>query len=220
MGRPPKNTNNTKSAEIEREGIAMMPTEAVAEIDAEKEQLKAQLAEQQKKMDELMAQMAVMMQAQAGGVAESKPKSVKRNIKFINMTASKFVIHGTRFYQLTNQFDYRTFPETEAKVIFNNMPKAITDGLLYIADHDFVDECGLEDVYRDLLTVSDLQKLFDYSPDDICEIYRNANESQRKIIIDMVSDRKITGVPIDANVLVKLGEISGVDLIGMEKLED
>lgn len=220
MGRPSKNTNNTKPAEIKQEKIVTIADEPMIEVDAEKEQLKAQLAEQQKKMEELMAQMSVMMQAQAGGAVESKSKSVKRNIKFINMTANEFVVHGTRFYRLAKQFDYRTFPETEAKVIFNNMPKAITDGLLYIADHDFVDECGLEDMYRDLLTVEDLQNLFNFSPDDICEIYRNANESQREIIIDMVSDKKITGVPVDANILVKLGEISGVDLIGMEKLED
>lgn len=212
MGRPPKNANTESKAEQVKTA-----TEAV---DTEKEQLKAQLAEQQKKMEELMAQMSVMMQAQAGGVVETKPKTVKRNIKFINMTASAFVIHGTRFYNLDKQFAYRTFPETEAKVIFNNMPKAITDGLLYIADHDFVDECGLEDVYAELLTVNDLENLFNTSVEDICEIYRNANDSQREIIIDMVSDKVMKGEPIDANILVKLGQLSGKDLIGMEKLED
>ena len=216
MGRPPKNTNT----ESKPEQIKTTHKTVVENVDVEKEQLKAQLAEQQKKMEELMSQMSVMMQAQAGGATDTKPKSVKRNIKFINMTASEFVIHGTRFYNLDKQFAYRTFPETEAKVIFNNMPKAITDGLLYIADHDFVDECGLEDVYADLLTVNDLENLFNVSVDDICEIYRNANDSQREIIIDMVSDRVMNGEPVDANILVQLGQLSGKDLIGMEKLEN
>lgn len=216
MGRPPKSANT----ESKVEQVKTVTETVVEKVDTEKEQLRAQLAEQQKKMEELMAQMSVMMQAQAGGVVDTKPKSVKRNIKFINMTASAFVIHGTRFYNLDKQFAYRTFPETEAKVIFNNMPKAITDGLLYIADHDFIDECGLEDVYTDLLTVDDLKNLFTTSVEDICEIYRNANDSQREIIIDMVSDKVMNGEPIDANILVRLGQLSGKDLIGMEKLED
>lgn len=62
MGRPPKNSGAKVTSQVIDE---IDKNINVIAVDNEKEQLKAQLAEQQQKMDELMAQMKLMMQAQA-----------------------------------------------------------------------------------------------------------------------------------------------------------
>lgn len=228
MGRPPKNSGAKVTSQVIDEADKNVNLNVVskdayeATVDVEKEQLKAQLAEQQQKMDELMAQMKLMMQAQANKpvheTAQTKP--TKRNIKFINMTAGGFTIRGTRMYHLEKQFDYKLLSETEAKVVVNNMPKSVSSGLLYIADHDFVEECELGDVYADLLSNVDLEKLLSRNAADVCEIYRNANDEQKEIIINMISGRLINGQPVDANILMQLGKLCGKDLINIEQMED
>ena len=47
----------------------------------------------------------------------------------------------------------------------------------------------------------------------------NATDSQKRIIIDMVSDRQLNGNPIDANILVRLGKLAGVDFLDIEPLD-
>ena len=76
-------------------------------VDTEKEALKAQLAEQQKRMEEMMAQMQVLMQAQSQvktdvASVEDKSKAL-RNIKFINMCPGNINLRGTRMHRIEGQ---------------------------------------------------------------------------------------------------------------------
>ena len=92
------NTTNTKSTTTTK---TTKQTEAPV-VDAEKEALKAQLAEQQKRMEEMMAQMQVLMQAQSqvkkdATSIEDKSKAL-RNIKFINMCPGNINLRGTRMH--------------------------------------------------------------------------------------------------------------------------
>ena len=51
-------------------------------------------------------------------------------------------------------------------------------------------------------------------------VFENATDSQKRIIIDMVSDRQLNGKPVDANILVRLGKLTGVDFLDIEPLDD
>lgn len=186
-------------------------------VDKEKEALKAKLADNEKRMAEILEQMAQLQSMLQNKPQEtvSKPKAEKR-IKFINMTSGGFTISGTRMYHLDKQFDYRIVSESEARVIVNNMPQSIAAGLLYIADHEFVKDCELDYVYETLLSDKTLKTLLDESADDVCEIYRNACDEQKAIIVDMVENKRLNGEPIDANVVVKLGKICGKDFMKIE----
>ena len=81
MGRPPKAKTNPEVKEIEAtENTNVQLEEATVVVDAEKEELRRQVAEQQKQMQELMAQMKLMaeMVSNKGNSAE-KPINEKRN---------------------------------------------------------------------------------------------------------------------------------------------
>ena len=150
---------------------------------------------------------------------DSKIKNNKKTIKFINMTTGGFTIRGTRLYHLDKQFDFQVFSESEARVIVNNMPNSIANGQLYIADHNFVEECELDYIYESLIDDKTLKDLLNKNSEDVCEIYKNASDSQKKIIVDMITEKQINEEKVDANVLVDLGKLCGIDFMKIEPLE-
>ena len=81
-------------------------------VDTEKEQLKAQLAEQQRRMEEMMAQMQVLMQAQSNFTMPTKSVNPNKQIVFINMTSGGLNLKGTRMYHIDNQFGAKSVQES------------------------------------------------------------------------------------------------------------
>lgn len=190
--------------------------EVTGKVVNETAELKAKLAEQEKQMSEMMAKMQAMMAgANMAAQAEPVPKA-SRNIKFINLTAGGLNLKGNRFYHMDAQFDSKMIPESEARAIVNNMPNTMVNGMVYIADADFVREMELEGAYIDLLSDEQMKALLTKSAGEVCEIYRNVSDMQKKIIVDMVSDRRLEGLPVDANIVVELGNLCGKDLMGIE----
>lgn len=179
-------------------------------------ELKEKLAEQEKQMAEMMAKMQAMM-AGASMVTQTEPASKStRSIKFINLTAGGLNLKGNRFYHMDAQFDSKMIPESEARAIVNNMPNTMVNGMVYIADADFVREMELDGAYADLLSDEQMKALLTKSAGEVCEIYRNVSDTQKQIIVDMVSDRKMSGLPVDANIVVELGKLCGKDLMAIE----
>lgn len=214
------NTTNTKSTTTTK---TTKQTEAPV-VDAEKEALKAQLAEQQKRMEEMMAQMQVLMQAQSQvktdvASVEDKSKAL-RNIKFVNMCPGNINLRGTRMHRIEGQYKYKMIPESEAFSVVNNMPETVSSGMVYIDDPEFVHKCDLDEIYRHILSATKLKELLKQNVVDICEVYKGATDQQKQIIVDTISNMVLDGHPVDANVLVKIGELSGKNLIDIEPLDD
>ena len=210
------NTTNTKSTTTTK---TTKQTEAPV-VDAEKEALKAQLAEQQKRMEEMMAQMQVLMQAQSNSTTSTKPVNSNKQIVFINMTSGGLNLKGTRMYHIDNQFGTKSVQESEARVIVANMPNTIAEGYVYIPDNEFLESCNMGGVYDGMLNDEQMKTLLNQDANYVCDVFENATDSQKRIIIDMVSDRQLYGNHVDANILVRLGKLAGVDFLDIEPLEE
>ena len=208
------NTNTPKTTTKK----ATAPTTPV--VDTEKEQLKAQLAEQQKRMEEMMAQMQVLMQAQSNSTTSTKPVNSNKQIVFINMTSGGLNLKGTRMYHIDNQFGTKSVQESEARVIVANMPNTIAEGYVYIPDNEFLESCNMGGVYDGMLNDEQMKTLLNQDANYVCDVFENATDSQKRIIIDMVSDRQLNGNSVDANILVRLGNMAGVDFLDIEPLDD
>ena len=195
---------------------AAAPVEAANESDI----LKETIAKQQAQMQEMMAQIALLMKAQSAPAAPIEQPKKQNNIKFINLTAGSMNLRGTRMYNIPKQFGFKMLGEAEARLVVNNMPNAIADGYIYIANKAFVHECELDDLYANMLDDSKLKALLNENANDVCEVYKNASEGQKRIILDMVSDKRLNGQPVDANILVELGKLSGVDFMNIDPLDD
>ena len=197
---------------------ATAPTTPV--VDTEKEQLKAQLAEQQRRIEEMMAQMQVLMQAQSNSTMPTKSVNSNKQIVFINMTSGGLNLKGTRMYHIDNQFGAKSVQESEARVIVANMPNTIAEGYVYIPDNEFLESCNMGGVYDGMLNDEQMKTLLNQDANYVCDVFENATDSQKRIIIDMVSDRQLNGNPVDANILVRLGKLAGVDFLDIEPLEE
>ena len=210
-----KSTTTTPKTTTKKETASTTPV-----VDTEKEQLKAQLAEQQKRMEEMMAQMQVLMQAQSNSTTSTKPVNSNKQIVFINMTSGGLNLKGTRMYHIDNQFGTKSVQESEARVIVANMPNTIAEGYVYIPDNEFLESCNMGGVYDGMLNDEKMKTLLNQDANYVCDVFENANDSQKRIIIDMVSDRQLNGKPVDANILVRLGKLTGVDFLDIEPLEE
>lgn len=176
-------------------------------LDIEKEELKKQI-------EEMKAQMEAMTKLiSAKEEKEEKIKAPERQISFVNMTSGTCVLKGSSVYRIEGQFKSRSFLEREARIIVNNMKNAIEQGYIYIANADFVKENDLDLIYENLLSDKELRELFGKNPQVIIETYKTVNEGQKQIIVNMIQEAKENNKYIDANVLLEIGKLSGVDLI-------
>jgi hypothetical protein len=210
------NTKKIKSAEAEVVETAEVTNSAVEENEA----LKAKIAEQEQQMADLMAQIKVMMQAQAATNPVNIEEKAARGIKFISLVPGGLTLKGNRMYHIDKQFGYKMIPESEARAILSNMPNTIASGMVYIADKEFVNKNDLSGVYEEILSDKQLKELLQQNANDVCEIYKQASMAQREIIVDMVVNRKLNGLPIDANIVVEIGKLCGKDLMSITPEEE
>ena len=209
--------------------MAYKKPDSTTEKEKENEVLETQQAQTQEtvtisksEFDQMKAQMETLMQMMAmGSIGNKQPsKKEEKYITFVNMTKGKFVLKGSSYYTIDEQFGTRRFIEREARMIVNNMPKSIRDGKIYILDADFVKDCELEDVYVDLLSDKQMKELLTKKPSYVVEVYKNANKAQKQIIVDMIENKKLNGEDVDANILLQIGELSGKNLIEITPIEN
>lgn len=210
------NTKKVKSTEVEVVETAEVTNSAVEENEA----LKAKIAEQEQQMADLMAQIKVMMQAQAATNPVNIEEKAARGIKFISLVPGGLTLKGNRMYHIDKQFGYKMIPESEARAILSNMPNTVASGMVYIADKEFVNKNDLSGVYEEILSDKQLKELLQQNANDVCEIYKQASMAQREIIVDMVVNRKLNGLPIDANIVVEIGKLCGKDLMSITPEEE
>lgn len=210
------NTKKVKSTEAEVVETAEVTNSAVEENEA----LKAKIAEQDRQMADLMAQIKVMMQAQAATNPINIEEKATRGIKFISLVPGGLTLKGNRMYHIDKQFGYKMIPESEARAILSNMPNTVASGMVYIADKEFVNKNDLSGVYEEILSDKQLKELLQQNANDVCEIYKQASMAQREIIVDMVVNRKLNGLPIDANIVVEIGKLCGKDLMSITPEEE
>ena len=183
-------------------------------VDKEKEELEKKLADLEKKFQELLAS-----QGNQTAQPTQQPKT-KKNIKMISLTRGALYLRGSRIHKFEKQFDSRVFTENEVRLIYSNMPATLTEGYVYIADADMVEELELTDAYSSLLDANTLKNLLKKNSEDVVEIYKNANKVQKDIIIGMIEDQKLLGNNLDANIIIELGKLCGKNLMNIEPLTE
>lgn len=205
-----KTTDTTTTSVAKKEEVK----EVNENLSQENELLKKQMEAMQAQMELLVKQMAM---SNAPSVTTKKSE---RNIEFINMVPGTLVLKGSQIWKIEGQFNSRLFLESEARTIVNNMQNTVRSGLVYIADSEFIKECELESAYTALLSDEQLKNLLNKKFNEVVEIYKTVPKAQQDIIISMIKEKKESGVQIDANILIKIGELCGQDLLRGVEYED
>lgn len=218
MPRPKKNTIEDASTD----NVAVNEETATFDVDDSQATIKTKAEiendELRKQLEELKAQMTMMAQMMGNRVEPVRANVVSRTIPFYNLTNSTLILKGNVYHQFDHQFDMQGIPENEARQIVQNMPVSTRNGSFYIADSQFVQENELSAIYETILDVEQMKTLLNKDSKYVIDVYLNASDGQKKIIIDMIVDRRLNGQPVDANVLIELGKLSGRDFMNIEPL--
>lgn len=230
MGRPKKETTTVAKKEVKKVepkveetktdtevGVAPIVKPPIIEVP-NPEPVKVDLSESAE-IAKLQAQIELLMKAQMGTV-QTPTKSTKKMVKIVSLADGGLTLQGSRAIRIPKQFDSITVTDSEARIIVSNMPESARNGLFYIADRQFVEDNDLEDAYSTILDDAQLKTLLTKNVDDVVEIYKNATDRQKSTINSMIIDGRFNGVRIDANILQELGAISGIDFMGIEKIEE
>lgn len=191
-----------------------MATAKSKDVEKEKIDNSADIQKLLKEIENLKSQIN-SMQKEENVVTNIEDTNKEKLITFISLAKGSVLLRGTasRPYEMEGQFSTRTFTEAEAKAIVTLMGSYMREGFVFIDDAKFVREMGLSEAYRNMLTPEMLKNLFNNNSAYIISAYQNASEGQRKIIMDLVYERKANGETVDANILMALSKISGIDLM-------
>lgn len=184
---------------------------ATLKEDKEKENMQKEIAQLKEQLQALLDKNTQEK--------EAPTKRERKGIKIVNLTRGALQLKGSRIHRFEKQFDSRVFSEGEVRQIYNNMPQTLAEGYAYIVDNNMVEELELEDAYNNLIDADTLKILLKKNAEDVVEIYKNANEVQQKTIVGMIEDQKLSGKPVDANILIELGNICGKNFLEIEPLE-
>ena len=188
----------------------------------EKPETDSRIAEQANEIAELKAQIALLMNMQKAAAqtdtVESAPKK-KKNVTIINLFAGGLTVKGNSYYHFDKQFDKRAFSEAEATAIVNNMPNAAREGIFYITDAQFVEDNDLSDAYENMIDDVKMKTILSLDANSVLVLYKNASEAQKTIIENMIVNGRLNGEPLDANVLVELGKITGKNYMEIETMD-
>ena len=197
-------------------------TATTATSTIEKPETDSRIAEQANEIAELKAQIALLMKAQKASTqtitVESAPKK-KKNVTIINLFAGGLTVKGNSYYHFDKQFDKRAFSEAEATAIVNNMPNAAREGIFYITDAQFVEDNDLSDAYENMIDDVKMKTILSLDANSVLVLYKNASEAQKTIIENMIVNGRLNGEPLDANVLVELGKITGKNYMEIETMD-
>lgn len=188
----------------------------------EKPETDSRIAEQANEIAELKAQIALLMNMQKASTqtttVESAPKK-KKNVTIINLFAGGLTVKGNSYYHFDKQFDKRAFSEAEATAIVNNMPNAAREGIFYITDAQFVEDNDLSDAYENMIDDVKMKTILSLDANSVLVLYKNASEAQKAIIENMIVNGRLNGEPLDANVLVELGKITGKNYMEIDTMD-
>lgn len=197
-------------------------TAATATSTIEKPETDSRIAEQANEIAELKAQIALLMKAQKAStqtVAVEPTLKKKKSVTIINLFAGGLTVKGNSYYHFDKQFDKRAFSEAEATAIVNNMPNAAREGIFYITDAQFVEDNDLSDAYENMIDDVKMKTILSLDANSVLVLYKNASEAQKTIIENMIVNGRLNGEPLDANVLVELGKITGKNYMEIDTMD-
>lgn len=193
--------------------------EKVAKVDntVNIKSLEKQVQEQQEQIKQLMEMLRNNVVVPV--TTESNDVGADEEILVISLTPNKLNLvgnDGSVLFAFDNMYEEQYIDYASLKEIVRANRDMAKSGRFYILDERVVNKLRLKNNYKNILTPEQLKKLFAVSADKAIDLYNLANDMQRQIIIELVKQAKFNSENIDYNLLQKLSELSGIDLMNVE----
>ena len=182
--------------------------------------LEQQIAEQQEQIKQLMA----MLQNQNNNVVTNNVPvdsdiGAEEEILVISLTPNKLNLVGNGgvvLFSFDNMYEEQYIDYTSLKEIVRLNRDMAKNGRFYILDERAVSKLRLKNNYKHVLSPEQLKQILTTNVDNAIELYKLANETQKRTIVDLVKEAKFNGGSVDYNLLKQLSELSHVDLMNVE----
>lgn len=200
-----------------------------AELEQQNGELEQQNTELKSTLDQMQAQMQTLMeqfsaiQNTTATVSNVNPIesiiSANKKIKVINLIEGELNL-TTQMYGAGKPFRFPHYGY-EHNIKYNDLEDIVHShrsfaekGFFYICDADVVDELGLEDHYKNILTQTMIEDIVNNPNESNLGLFAGANETVQDSIVDRMVDKiNIHKKKYDLNIISKMNEIYGKDIV-------
>lgn len=212
------NTRKSSSAKATTE-TTTTNIQDIESITKENNELKAQMSQMQEQMNTLLQQFAMLNLSGQNFNQQDKDIDVVSLVNATLLISTNGRSDG-KVYKFTKQFESRPIPESDLKEIVRAMPRTAREGYFYILDSDFIRNNGLSSSYRNILTQTEMANIFSLNSKEFMEKYSYVSDAQKKIIENMLINKRLMNEDVDANIMLALQKATGRNYMEIEPLEN
>lgn len=185
------------------------------EKDAEIESLKQMVMQMQQSM--LAMQNSTSTQKE-----EPSETPLTKYVKVINLFDGTLNIKTSSM----GTFDLYTFEKfgSEQDIMFSDLRKIRTandrftrEGYYYIADEKVVEEMGLKDIYKNILSKDQIEKFITEDVSNVVDVFSSIPKGQQQSVVDYLVNKLSNDENLDLNKIDSVSKIYGKDLREMAK---
>jgi hypothetical protein len=181
--------------------------------------LEKQIAEQQNQISQLIEALQGNVNVSQNNNVRSDDLGADEEILVVSLTPNKLNLvgdGGVVLFSFDNMYEEQYIDYASLKEIVRLNRVMAKNGRFYIMDERAVNKLRLKNDYKSVLSPEQLKKLLVSNTDSALDLYKLANDSQKRTIIEMVKQFIFNGKAIDYNLLHGLEEASGVNLSDVE----
>ena len=119
-------------------------------------------------------------------------------------------------YTFTDFGQIIDIPFGDLKDIVQHNQRFANEGYFYIADEEVVRKLRKTSEYNKMLPPDVIENIFNNDANRIIDLYKMAPRGQKETIVEMIKNKRTQGVDVDANILIKLGKLTGIDFVNIE----
>ena len=214
-------TSNTRKSSSAKTTTKTTTTniQDIESITKENNELKAQMSQMQEQMNTLLQQFAMLNLSGQNFNQQDKDIDVVSLVNATLLISTNGRSDG-KVYKFTKQFESRPIPESDLKEIVRAMPRTAREGYFYILDSDFIRNNGLSSSYRNILTQTEMANIFSLNSKEFMEKYSYVSDAQKKIIENMLINKRLMNEDVDANIMLALQKATGRNYMEIEPLEN
>lgn len=182
--------------------------------------LEAQLEEQRKQIEMLMNALqnnTAVNNNSNNNVSDDI--SADEEILVMSLTPNKLNLvgdGGAVLFSFDEMYEEQFIDYASLKEIVRLNRDMARNGRFYILDERVVNKLRLKNNYKNVLNPEQLKKILSVDVNKAIELYKMANDVQKRTIIELVKQSKFKGDTIDYNLLGELSNLSGINLIEIE----
>lgn len=214
-------TSNTRKSSSAKTTTKTTITNAqdIESITKENNELKVQMSQMQEQMNTLLQKFAMLNLSGQNFNQQDKDIDVVSLVNATLLISTNGRSDG-KVYKFTKQFESRPIPESDLKEIVRAMPRTAREGYFYILDSDFIRNNGLSSSYRNILTQTEMANIFSLNSKEFMEKYSYVSDAQKKIIENMLINKRLMNEDVDANIMLALQKATGRNYMEIEPLEN